>query len=229
MRLNVHHLTLKILANRPKVVCFVGKKIWDIYESVVSKSAGPARSATPLGASVRETQSDIKAEDDNQSLSEVKEDLTDDDISFSTVTPYVPPSIVKIEATDTKPAVSPRSKPPRSPAPPINISNPPRKPSIDWTQPRGFRLKHESGFTYFWVTPNTSGLERTPVSLPLQISDPKLTVQLAEQIIIFTHLKEYTESLKLGPPTGLYRDINIDGVSATVESIRAAAMAKGKL
>ena len=36
--------------------------------------------------------------------------------------------------------------------------------AFDWHRPRPFRLPHRDGYTYFWVTPNTSGLERTPVS-----------------------------------------------------------------
>ena len=46
------------------------------------------------------------------------------------------------------------------------------KEKFDWTKPRPFRLPHTAdkgdgrvGYTYFWVVPNTSGLERTPVSL----------------------------------------------------------------
>ncbi|WVF65473.1 hypothetical protein IAT40_000201 [Kwoniella sp. CBS 6097] len=41
MRLNVYNLTQKFLKHRPQVVCFVGKKIWDVYESVVRKTAVP--------------------------------------------------------------------------------------------------------------------------------------------------------------------------------------------
>jgi hypothetical protein len=51
------------------------------------------------------------------------------------------------------------------------------KEKFDWAKPRPFRLPHQTDddglkFTYFWVVPNTSGLERTPVSPALSFFPP---------------------------------------------------------
>lgn len=145
MRLNVHHLTLKILANRPRVVCFVGKKIWDVYESVVSKTAGPAIAISKVEG--REVKVEVGVEQPLPREIEVKEEPEDDK------------RLVKVgekdeeSNDDLKPDIPPR----------LESAAAAKKPTINWTHPRGFRLQNEMGFTYFWVTPNTSGLERTPV------------------------------------------------------------------
>ena len=145
MRLNVLPFTEKLLGIKPGVVCFVGKKIWDVYESVVSKSARVV-DATP-GMDVKEEQDTTTISDPTPAEGlgsgghgeDIKPTLTND---------------------TTGPTSTPRRRTPAK-----------VKEKFDWTKPRPFRLPHQTDdgveYTYFWVVPNTSGLERTPVSPPL--------------------------------------------------------------
>jgi hypothetical protein len=146
MRLNVLPFTEKLLGINPGVVCFVGKKIWDVYESVVSKSARVVDTSQEI---------DVKVEQDTTTISVPAPDA--DAVSGG-------------QGEDVKPAVvdNPTSGPTSTPRrrTPAKV-----KEKFDWTKPRPFRLPHQTDdglkYTYFWVVPNTSGLERTPVSLPL--------------------------------------------------------------
>jgi len=51
-------------------------------------------------------------------------------------------------------------------------------------------------------------------------------VQLAEQVVLFQHLKAFDEEVKAGLVEGIYRDINIEGVKETVETMKRAADAR---
>ena len=192
MRINVPTLTKKIKHYHPGIVCFVGKKIWDVYENVVSKSASNA-TFVPFPSSFAEdikmdsslrtpkTESEIKVETDSIHMGDIQgggaleERVKVEDLD----------GLIKMEQSHT-PTSSPTKRQSQSrPTPSRKMTTPsshptaqrtsrhstasPRKPlPMDWTQPRPFRLAYHSGHTYFWVTPNTSGLERTPVSLPLR-------------------------------------------------------------
>ncbi len=151
MRLNVLNLTLKIRSHRPRVVCFVGKKIWDVYVSVVSKTARPA-----IG---------VKLEVDLVKLEVPQEKIGSEEVKLEMEEVKVEP-IVKLEsqqdlADRTLPSPSRRRS---IPSPSRRSKKPPPTP-FNWNSPRSLRLPHPDGrgYTYFWVTPNTSGLERTPV------------------------------------------------------------------
>lgn len=165
MRLNVYTLSAKIVAHRPHVVCFVGKKIWDIYESVVLKTAGPpvavVRDEAPGSAPFL-----VKLEEDDDELVRVERVETGaEDRRDATATGVQMFRLAESGGVKIEPAASPVS-PPRTKHPATSSTPQARskKTHIDWTKPRGVRLAHERGYTYFWVTPNTSGLERTPVS-----------------------------------------------------------------
>jgi hypothetical protein len=144
MRLNALPFTEKLLRIRPRIVCFVGKKIWDVYESVITKSARTVDTG-PISA-VKNEPSEATIE-----TSVVKEE--DVDPAAEDLKPVVPNPI-----STTPNQARPRTRTPARP-----------KEKFDWTKPRPFRLPYtaENGgvsYTYFWVVPNTSGLERTPVS-----------------------------------------------------------------
>jgi hypothetical protein len=209
MRLNVLPFTEKLLGIKPGVVCFVGKKIWDVYESVVSKSA--------------------RAVDESQGI-DVKEEQ-EDTTAISDPTP-AEGVVVSGERGDVKPTIigNPTSG---STSTPRRRTPAKVKEKFDWTKPRSFRLPHQTDdglkFTYFWVVPNTSGLERTPVSPPLsrfpfdETCRGGADVQLAEQVVLFRHLKAFDEENRAGRVEGMYRDIDVDGVKETVEAMKRAA------
>ena len=44
--------------------------------------------------------------------------------------------------------------------------------------------------------------------------------------MLFRHLKAFNEDIKAGRLDGVYRDINIEGVKETVETMKRAAEAK---
>ena len=75
MRLNVLDLALKMQAHRPKVVCFVGKKIWDVYESVVVKTARPA-----LVVQMVKVEKEVKVDMDQTSSERVELEKVEDTI-----------------------------------------------------------------------------------------------------------------------------------------------------
>jgi hypothetical protein len=55
MRRGSVELVQKILEHQPRVVCFVGKKIWDEFEFVIKKTAKPAKSPwTDLGMTTKQ-------------------------------------------------------------------------------------------------------------------------------------------------------------------------------
>lgn len=157
MRLNVPDLTSKVRKYRPRVVCFVGKKIWDVYESVAIKTARAGLKVEDVKVEARDggAGEHVESEIGDVALKrDVKVELEE----------------VMLEA-DVKPNKTALASP--SPAKPKNRSTPTPSPRrmkpppgpFQWTAPRSLRLLYPEGdgFTYFWVTPSTSGLERTPV------------------------------------------------------------------
>ena len=156
MRLNVLPFTEKLLNSRPRVVCFVGKKIWDVYESVISKSARAVASMPTIY--VKEEQEDTGTIPNDAPAEETGSGGLGEDMK---------------PVTSDNPAVRPVPAPRRRT--PAKV-----KEKFDWTRPRPFRLPHQTDdgvkYTYFWVVPNTSGLERTPVSpfYPTCLSDVNL-------------------------------------------------------
>lgn len=142
MRLDVLDLTVKMQAHRPKVVCFVGKKIWDVYESVVIKTARASSRSNIVKSEPQRVKLEVEApsgevQDVKLGLEEINEEIYPSPIVRSTPSP------------------SPR-----------RIKKPPAGP-FNWHKPRSVRLPFQEGhgYIYFWVTPSTSGLERTPVRL----------------------------------------------------------------
>ena len=208
MRLNVLPFTEKLLGIKPGVVCFVGKKIWDVYESVVSKSARVVN--TSQGIDVKEEQ------DDTTTISDT---IPADDGQGGDVKPAI------IDHPISAPTSEHRRRTPAK-----------VKEKFDWSKPRPFRLPHQTDdglkYTYFWVVPNTSGLERTPVSPPLSFSPSDETcrdmadIQLAEQVVLFRHLKTFNEEVKAGRVEGVYRDIDVEVVKETVEAMKRTAEAR---
>ena len=154
MRLSVLPFTEKLLETRPAVVCFVGKKIWDVYESVVSKSAKMTapRPSMAIKEEVEEAKPVLDASQTRVSGAVEEQEMVQrgEDIKSSNTEPAAGP-------TATGP-ITPRRRTPARP-----------KVKFDWTKPRPFRLPHQDGYTYFWVVPNTSGLERTPVSVHILV------------------------------------------------------------
>ena len=157
MRLSVPGFTRKIQAHRPRVVCFIGKKIWDVYESVVSKTARAAplvkRETGLIKLEVQEVKLEVQDCRPAEELTLEKEETkleTQGIIKSEPDAHELPSSSAMVPAT---PSPSPRRTKKNPPAP----FNP--------YQPRTLRLPYREGggYTYFWVTPNTSGLERTPV------------------------------------------------------------------
>ena len=117
MRLNVLPFTEKLLGIRPGVVCFVGKKIWDVYESVVSKSARVVSTSQAI---------DVKEEEDTTAIID-------------------PTPAVGVESggqgEDVKPAIVDR---PTSQSTPRRRAPAKVKEKFDWTKPRPFRLPHQT-------------------------------------------------------------------------------------
>jgi TDG/mug DNA glycosylase family protein len=192
MKLNVAQLTRKIAKHRPLVVCFVGKKIWDIYEGVVSKTA-LAQELQPEVLKVEAARRGVKVELPDtpppginapplgaRSDSELSSPLSEEGQQGSVVGTHLNEQVIE---TDLPEDIKPTVNITQSPSTPLKraksemISLPASserkakspgatKGVMDWTAPRPFRLPwpEGGGHTYFWVTPNTSGLERTPVS-----------------------------------------------------------------
>ncbi len=163
----------------PRVCCLVGKKIWDIFESVVKKSARAAEGADEAaGAAKRRSgrggdeddKAVVKQEDGPERLTRTR---------FATFQPSPPPDPDPDAAEqDIKPEPVAGAFPsPRK----FGTSN---SVAFGWDQPRAYVLPHAdetddpdqpgqgrqddakpagARYTMFWVVPSTSGLERTPV------------------------------------------------------------------
>jgi TDG/mug DNA glycosylase family protein len=147
-----------LMRYRPLIVCFVGKKIWDVYESVIAKKAS---AMTPP----RSNETGIKLDPEERVTTPIKTEPGSEDVSTErNVTPFTPTISAEVRSTPSR-----KSK---------------AKVKFDWTQPRSFRLPHTSEgettrYTYFWVVPNTSGLERTPVRLSIHLS-PRVAGSIAD-------------------------------------------------
>ncbi|KAL0247845.1 hypothetical protein I308_103923 [Cryptococcus tetragattii IND107] len=227
MKLNTINLLQKFIKYQPSVVCFVGKKIWDVFESVVGKTA-------EFDKSVRQN---VKLEHEGGN----GEERGDEDKGRSVVllAPTPEKGKVKIESSELgdqppllpisdSPSITPHLAPAQTASPsPVKArarkgaTKPPKTP-FSFSQPRALRISHppeENGgevkYTYFFVVPSTSGLERTPFS---------------EQVSNFAALKALVDELKEGKSLeGDFLNISVKGVEGTVEDMRRAAILKGSL
>lgn len=157
MRLNALPFTEKLLRVKPKIVCFVGKKIWDVYESVIRKTA-----TTSTIAVSSETAAPDPGPSGGTNGQEALVKIEKDSIPTPPITP------IKTEPDPDARLTSSTPRPPTTSTNGRNRREKVEKTPFDWTQPRSFRLPHvqegqATDYTYFWVVPNTSGLERTPV------------------------------------------------------------------
>lgn len=243
-RIAVYPLAKKLSENGPKVACFVGKGIWQQFESIVKKSATPASASseavnqedeagpsqgtnrTPrvIRYSLRDGQvtedqtsaasSQVKAEPESPpsssaSAGEVEMSLLDDGLD-EPITPMRNPRSPTI--TPTPRAKKGKAKVKATPKP-----KPPKKPFL-WDAPQMYRLPStaEGGYTYLWVVPNTSGLERST---------------LGEQIEHFSALKRLVDRRRNGegplapdengneppPVEDVFWNIDLDTVKQTCE------------
>ncbi|WVQ74434.1 hypothetical protein IAR50_004035 [Cryptococcus sp. DSM 104548] len=216
MRLNTAQLLSKFVKYHPGVVCFVGKRIWDVFESVVKKTVfygeevetmvkaeiGTMEEGTERKVSILTPQKKSKSRLKDGDYDSLSEPLT------------AMPSI----------AVTPikrRLETPSSPASPRGKKSKSTKTPFSFSTLQSIRLPHayspggQRRFTYFFVVPSTSGLERTP--LPDQVSN-------------FTALKDAMEVVKQGrEPAGHYLDIDVLGVEQTVEDMRRGSLQKATL
>jgi hypothetical protein len=157
MRLNVYPFTLKLIQYRPRVVCFVGKKIWDVFETLAGKTATVAdRLPSPM----------VKTEP----AAEGESDLNGAAKRSRTSSPMTDMELDMKPNLSTAPTTPLRSKT----TIPTSKRKSATKTPFDWYAPRSLRLPlppeedgSDGGYCYFWVTPSTSGLERTPVSSQL--------------------------------------------------------------
>lgn len=182
MRLNALPFTEKLLRIRPSIVCFVGKKIWDVYESVIAKSAQVVESEHGIGdvqgSGVKLEQGDTQSTASAPGSDELT--ATSDPALVKSEPLEVETEVDELEEDEDehKPETNGSHHTPIRTVPSANTTHrrTPAKPKeiFDWTKPRLYRLPHENDdgsvekYTYFWVVPNTSGLERHTVSLPLQ-------------------------------------------------------------
>ncbi|WVO15510.1 hypothetical protein L204_103168 [Cryptococcus depauperatus] len=206
MRLNTYQLLLKFVKYRPKVVCFVGKKIWDIFGSVVSRAYNEISN---------KTERDEGCNDNVESFMPAKNQVKKE--------PHMGNSV---KTAEQKPGLS-SPVPDKSlglvshetPSPLVkNSKKKTTKSSFNFSAPQKFRLPHmldtnrNVSYTYFFVVPSTSGLERTP---------------FRDQVSNFVALKILVESLTDDHPLeGTFLDIDILGVEQIVEKIRLAAIQK---
>lgn len=190
MRLNVLSFSRKLIKYRPRVVCMVGKKIWDMYESVAIKAAHPSV-PTNIYSVVK--------------LERLEEEQGEAYLASST------------GAGEVKPVLPSPKKPPGGSTPKAK-----RPKDFDWTKPRALRLpllgESDNGhqrYCYFWVTPSTSGLERT--SFP-------------EMVERFSHLRSFLLAMKEGRlPDVDFLDINLEGLERVTNALRDAAERKSSL
>jgi TDG/mug DNA glycosylase family protein len=160
MRLNVHPFTLKLMEHRPRLVCFVGKKIWDVYESVAGKTATATATGTGMGTTTGTLTlfdpvtpvTPVKLEQANQVLVDLEcapEQANDHNSPIviklePEIVPDNPPSTPspsrgrRQPVSHPKPHPKPQDKPQRKPMTPKTPQG--AKPTFDWTQPRALRL-----------------------------------------------------------------------------------------
>ncbi|KAL7421113.1 uracil DNA N-glycosylase Thp1 [Cryptotrichosporon argae] len=258
MRLAVPAFARKIAKYRPRLVCFVGKKIWDTFEDVAGRAAGGSGTSGAeeagegasrsieqgtAGAAARDDEGSVKLESARNDEVMVKLEPAHDADAMVKVEPADSGATVAEDGIDVKleagPDLKPEvlgelrtadagatptvSEPTASPARARARAGTPRSrpgtprararapaAAFDWTRPRALRIPHAQGHTYFWVVPNTSGLERTP---------------LEQQVVLFSHLRAFSARLRAGERLdGPFADIYLDGVDAAADAIRAAAV-----
>ncbi|WVQ81484.1 hypothetical protein IAT38_003608 [Cryptococcus sp. DSM 104549] len=232
MRLNISHLLGKFQRDRPLCVCFVGKKIWDVFEGVVKKTARRVEGAPREVAGEEAGLVKMETEDDDNSRLPIKAEPPDP------ITPTILSPSPRTPSKRKAPSTLPTSTPTPSPSPSRGKRKPaaPKVP-FDFARPRPYWLAHppeevktegeDDGlggkgpvYTYFWVVPSTSGLERTT---------------LPEGLVNFISMKSFVERLKSGEqpaPTGEgeggWLEIDPQGVEGTVDEMRRAGSAKEK-
>jgi hypothetical protein len=168
MRLNVYPFAIKLARLRPSLVCFVGKKIWDVFETVAGRTA---KRVDPIVRKVDVGDEGAEATSTNEDLVKMESRST----GSSSLIDLDPPTMLD-ESVDVKPVLFPTPTSPLREAqtPTSPIDTPRRRVAAtpyNWHLPRTLRLPLDpdedgtpGGHCYFWVTPSTSGLERTPVS-----------------------------------------------------------------
>lgn len=238
----MYALAKKLAENGPKVACFVGKGIWQQFESNVKRTATPAAgngatvnqedeagpsqgtNRTPRviryslqNGQVTEDQasaasSQVKAEPESPpsssaSVGEVEMNLLDDGLD-EPITPL---------RNGRSPTITPTPRARKGKAKATPKPKPPKRPFL-WDAPQMYRLPStaEGGYTYLWVVPNTSGLERST---------------LGEQIEHFSALKRLVDRRKRGegplapdedgneppPVEDVFWNIDLDAVRQTCE------------
>jgi hypothetical protein len=151
MKLQVPALITKLIPLRPRLVCFVGKKIWDIFGGVCEKTAGEAVEG---GMVVKKEKGAVEEKEEEVEREEKEEEGVDRELDEEGVKlerEVTPIDTVNISGKG-KGSMSTRKK--------KKVIVP-----FDCHKPRPLRLPLGDGlgYVYFWATPNTSGLERTPV------------------------------------------------------------------
>jgi len=116
--------------------------------------------------------------------------------------------LVKIESEETPQRSQSRNSSSSAKPKPKSKSTTAKTPVV-FDAPQTLRLVSDSGeHTYFWVVPNTSGLERT---------------RLDQQIVYFSKLKRFADSLARGEvPEGEFVDVYVQDVQAVVDKMREA-------
>lgn len=169
MRLNVHPFTLKLMEHRPRLVCFVGKKIWDVYESVAGKTAtatATVKETTTGGGTATRTKTGtmtafepVTPVTPSTPITPVKLEQADQVLADLECTPerdpkHSSPTIVKLEEgivpdyPPSTPTPSPGRLQPVQPGAERKAHRKPTTPkstrsaktTIDWAQPRALRL-----------------------------------------------------------------------------------------
>ncbi|RSH95148.1 hypothetical protein EHS25_000234 [Saitozyma podzolica] len=254
MRLNVYPFTLKLMEHRPRLVCFVGKKIWDVYESVAGKTATATATVTasPTGKGTATgtgaiTHFDpvtpvtpitpVKLEQAEEVLADLEcapeqghEDSSPTIVKLEEgIVPGYPPSTPSPSPGRVQPGVQP--KPQRRPITPKSTQS--AKRTFDWTQPRALRLPlPPSRSARGKATANDVDVE--PHSHCYFWVVPSTSglerTPMSDQIVLFSQLRAFSQQLKSGAidvdvDVG-FRDISLEGLEQTTEQIRIAAASK---
>lgn len=197
MKMNVPSLLEKIERHRPRMVCFVGKKIWDMFESVVKRSAktsGGSKRGTGGSSERGVVQEVIKVKRESAvELIEVGPNLIYS--AQSENGKLMPGMPQKHRVTSDSGSATPTA--------------------FDWDRPQRCKLTHTDNHgtndtdsaTLFWVVPSTSGLERTPRE---------------KQWVHFSNLKTWTTRLENGQvDLGCFEEIDRQAVERVVEDMKS--------
>lgn len=186
MRQSVPALLAKLKKHRPRVLCFVGKKIWDEFEAVISKSV-----QRPTQADTKTDEPKVKIEADqadvgtsgsrqnSQAPTPRRQTFAVDAVQMYALDPegkLVAGSGLDTMGTSPSGPVTPVKKP--TTPKPTKILRTPKTPKVAaapwrWDEPRPYKYVYPPSedkpvstdpcACYFWVVPSTSGLERTLV------------------------------------------------------------------